>query len=122
MTFIICIIVLWMFVCVSDIYPIQPAERDVNWEGKKVPDHFLKSLNEFLFVPFDLLRFEAQEDSHGDAEHEALDLRVHQHGRVALEPLSDRAPDLLLDHRDVVLQSIPRERLLDRLKQTHTHV
>lgn len=102
------------------IYPVQAAEWDVNRERKEVLDHFLKSLNKFLLVPLDLLRFKAQKDSHSDAEHEALHFRVHEHGRVALQPVSDGAAHLLLDHRDVVLQSIPRESLEDRLQHKRT--
>lgn len=98
-------------------YPVQSAERHINGQREQVLDHFLESFHQLLLIGFDLLRLKAQEDPHGDAEHEPLHLRIDQHAGVLGEPLLHRSPHLLLDYGDVVLQSLPGEGLHDGLER-----
>jgi len=102
-------------VCVIS-YPVQAAEGHVDGQGEQILDHFLERLHQLLLVGLDLLRLEAQQDPHGDAEHQPLHLRVDQDAGVLGHPLLHRGRHLLLDDGDVEIQSLGGESAHDGLE------
>jgi len=98
-------------------YPVEPAEGHVDGEGEEVADHLLEGLHQLLLaVGAGLAGLEAQQDPHGDAEHEALHLGVHQQaGPGSAQPPRQAGAHLLLDDGHVVLQGVPGEGPHDHL-------
>lgn len=97
-------------------YPVQSTERHIDRQREQILDHLLKSFHQLLLICPDLVWFKAQQDPHGDTEHQPLHLQVDQHAGVPLQPLLHSGPHLLLDDRDVELQSLPGEGTHDGLE------
>lgn len=98
-------------------YPVEPAERHIDGQGEEVADHLLEGLDQLLLaVRAGLAGLEAQQDSHGNAKHEALHLGVHeQAGPGGAQPPRQAGAHLLLDDGHVVLQGVPGEGSHDHL-------
>ena len=66
-------------------YPVQAAKGHVNGKREEIAGHLLESLHELLLVlpAARWTRLAAQQDAHGDAEHEALHLGVDQEAALA---------------------------------------
>lgn len=84
-------------------YPVQSTERHINGQREQVLDHFLKSLHQLVLIGLNLLWLKAQQNPHGNAEHQPLHLWVDQHAGVTCQPFLHCSLNFLLDNGDIEL-------------------
>lgn len=106
-------------------YPVEPAEGHVDGQGEKIAGHFLEGFHQLL-LGFPAARqpgLAAQQDAHGDAEHEAFHLGVNQEAALsAAQPLLQATVHFLCDHRHVALERLAAEGLHNHLSSEEERV